>query len=92
MERDANDPAPDLHAFTYAEVAERLGVSGQTVYRMVRAGHLRAVSVWGRPRVTAGELRRYLARLEQPLSLGGKRRACARPGGACGRRTAPAAV
>jgi excisionase family DNA binding protein len=58
----------NLHAFTFDEVAGRLGVSRSTVERMTRAGHLRTVSVWGRPRVTAAELRRYLERLQGAAS------------------------
>jgi excisionase family DNA binding protein len=54
----------DLYAFSYAEVAARLGLSRSSVERLVRSGRLRVVSVWGRPRVRATELRRYLDALE----------------------------
>jgi len=61
------DPADDLYAFSFAQVGARLDVSESTVRRMVRAGQLRAVPVWGKPRVLPSELRRYLDQLDTPL-------------------------
>jgi excisionase family DNA binding protein len=57
----------DLWAFSFAQVGERLGVSESTIRRMVRAGQLRTVPVWGKPRVLPSELRRYLDQLDTPI-------------------------
>ncbi|MGO1508869.1 helix-turn-helix domain-containing protein [Microbacterium sp.] len=52
--------ADDLHAFTYEQVAERLGVSLSTVEREVARGELREKRVGRAVRITASSLRRYL--------------------------------
>lgn len=58
-------------AFAYAlpEVGRRLGVSTDTVQRMVRAGDLPCISVWGKRRVTHRALLAYLAARETPVRL-----------------------
>lgn len=53
--------ADDLHAFTFSQVAERLGISLATVERLVARGDLRELHVGRAVRVSAPELRRYLA-------------------------------
>lgn len=53
--------ADDLHAFTYEQVGERLGVSLATVERLVARGELSELRVGRAVRITAPELRRYLA-------------------------------
>lgn len=53
--------ADDLHAFTFPEVGERLGVSLATVERLVARGDLRELRVGRSVRVTAAELRRFLS-------------------------------
>jgi excisionase family DNA binding protein len=56
----------DLQAFTYIEVGKRLGLSRSTVARMVKAGELRAIVVWGRPRILPADLRSYLEQQAVP--------------------------
>ena len=46
---------------TVAEVASMLRVSNMTVYRLVKAGDLRAVRVGKSYRLTAADVDRYLA-------------------------------
>ena len=53
--------ADDLHAFKYDDVAERLGVSLDTVQRLVKRGELRELRVGRTVRIAAPELRRYLS-------------------------------
>jgi excisionase family DNA binding protein len=53
--------ADDLHAFTFSQVAERLGISLATVERMVARGELRELRVGRAVRISAPELRRYIA-------------------------------
>lgn len=81
------------YAYPFPAVAERLGVSERTVRRMVAAGELPVISVWGRRRVTHRALLAYLDRLETPLvgsppvgrlQAVSRQTAARRPGGAYG--------
>lgn len=47
---------------TINEVAERLSISRNTVYRLISKGHLRPVTVSERQRFSAAELQRYIDR------------------------------
>jgi excisionase family DNA binding protein len=50
-------------AVTYAETADRLGVSKRTVERMVERGELQSVDVGGAPRIRVVDLEAYVASL-----------------------------
>lgn len=56
---EVSDTGP--RAYSAAEVADRLGVSDETVYRLVRAGHLRKVPHLIRIRIAEDELARFMA-------------------------------
>jgi excisionase family DNA binding protein len=59
-------PPTERLAYDYAGAAEQLGVSARTVRRMVAAGELPTVGVWGMRRITHRALLAYLDGLEQP--------------------------
>lgn len=56
-------PASDLELFAIPEVARRLSLSRDTVYALIRAGSLRAVTVAGKMRVKPSDLAAYIGRL-----------------------------
>jgi excisionase family DNA binding protein len=47
--------------YTYQEAADLLGMSKATLYRKVKAGHVKSVSPVGVPRIHADEVERILA-------------------------------
>lgn len=51
---------------TYEQAGTRLGVSGSTVRRLVRAGRLRAVFPSSRPRIENSEIDRYILQISAP--------------------------
>ena len=51
-------------AYSVTQVAERLEVSEQTVYRLIAAGHLRTVPYLSPQRISAGALDEFLSRKE----------------------------
>jgi excisionase family DNA binding protein len=55
----------DLRAHTPEQVAELLGVSTRTIRRMVAAGQLKPIQVWGMPRFTSAAIRAFLARADK---------------------------
>lgn len=73
------------YAYTYAEVGRRLGVSHMTVRRMVKAGELPVIAVWGRTRITHRALAAYLADRERHLIALAPRRHPAEAGREIGR-------
>ena len=58
IERAADLVEP--RAYSIVEVAERLGVSDQTVYRLITAGHLRVVPHLKPARIAASTLLDFL--------------------------------
>jgi excisionase family DNA binding protein len=69
-------------AYSLAEVGTRLGVSADTVARMIAAGHLPVVVVWGKRRVTHQALLTYIYRdSHMTLSATGRRRLASVAGG-----------
>lgn len=46
--------------YTIEEAAEALRFSSKTIQRRIADGTIRAVSAFGRPRITAAELRRHI--------------------------------
>jgi excisionase family DNA binding protein len=53
-------------AYSVSEVAEQLGISRESVFRLLRAGELGSILIGKRGRrVTAGQLDDYLRKLEQ---------------------------
>lgn len=62
-------PAMSDRCLTAAEVAARLGVSRSQLYRLVKRGDLRMVTVGDSRRVMESELRDYLARAPSPPPL-----------------------
>jgi excisionase family DNA binding protein len=66
--------SPDTaYAYSFAEVGKRLGVSDDTVRRMVAAGDLPCVAVWGKRRITHRALQAYLDRLDAGVLPGVRR-------------------
>jgi excisionase family DNA binding protein len=61
--------ADNAYAYALPEVARRLGVSRHTVGRMIAAGELPVVRVYGIRRVTHRALQAYLDRLSEPLTV-----------------------
>jgi excisionase family DNA binding protein len=51
----------DLRAFSYPEVAQRLGLSLVTVKRLVYSGQLKSMHVGRRALIPAASLREFLA-------------------------------
>ncbi len=67
MSRADPDPAvtdPELRAYTPEQLADLLGVSTRTVRRMVAAGQIKPIRVWGMPRFTASSIRTFLQRAD----------------------------
>lgn len=55
----------------YSEVAKRLSISVQTVYRLVRAGELNAIRLgWRSPRITESELSRFISGKQKEVDGG----------------------
>ena len=57
-----HEPRPmlDDHLLTVREVASAMRVSNMTVYRLIRAGDLRAIQIGKSYRIRASEVGRYL--------------------------------
>jgi excisionase family DNA binding protein len=56
-----SDATPSMgHFLTVAEVAKQLRVSNMTVYRLIKAGEMRAVRVGRGYRLKEDDVRRYL--------------------------------
>jgi excisionase family DNA binding protein len=55
----------DTDVLTITEVGARLRVSRNTVYRLIREGHLSVLYIGNRPRVPARALAAYIKRSEQ---------------------------
>lgn len=53
-------PEDDLRAFSYPEVAERLGLSLVTIKRLVYSGQLKSMHVGRRALIPASALREFL--------------------------------
>jgi excisionase family DNA binding protein len=60
-----SQPDDELRAFTPEQLAEMLGISTRTVRRMVAAGQIKPIRVWGMPRFTAASIRAFLQRADQ---------------------------
>ena len=70
--RKAKKPAPVyLRLF---EVAKRLGVHRQSVWRDIQNNYLKAVKFGGLPMVEEGEFKKYAAYIRQRKPRGGKKR------------------
>lgn len=55
----------------YSEVAKRLSISVQTVYRLVKAGELSVVKLGERsPRITESELLRFISGKQEEVGDG----------------------
>lgn len=54
---------PDLELYAIPEVARRLSLSRDSVYDLIRAGSLRAVTVKSKMRVRPSDLAAYICRL-----------------------------
>ncbi|MCS6869373.1 helix-turn-helix domain-containing protein [Thermus sp.] len=66
------DPLEGKLLLTYAEVERALGVSRSTVWRLVRAGHLKLVRPTPRSaRITRESLEAFLRSLEGPARVEG---------------------
>jgi excisionase family DNA binding protein len=63
------DALDDVRLLTIPAAAALLAVSENTVRRMMRAGELRPVPVWGKQRIPLTELRAYLARQSDPVLI-----------------------
>lgn len=59
-------PDDRAYAYTLPEAGRRLGVSRHTVARMVAAGELPAISVYGLRRITHQAILDYLEEASQP--------------------------
>ena len=51
---------PDVRTCTLSEAARRLSVSRPTIYRLIKAGHIRTISVNSTPRVVMRSLFDYV--------------------------------
>lgn len=62
---DRDPMEDDLRAFTPAQVGDLLALSEDTVRKMVAAGQLKTIQVWGKMRITAPAIRAYLQRADK---------------------------
>lgn len=65
-------PDDRAYAYTLPEAGRRLGVSRHTVARMVAAGELPAISVYGLRRITHQAILDYLNRASEPIAIGSR--------------------
>lgn len=56
----STNPVPRERLLTVAEVAEHMRVSSMTVYRLIKAGQLKAVRVGKNYRIRTSDLDEYL--------------------------------
>lgn len=65
----AQEPAPNLRAFTVPQVARRIGVSERTVWSLIERGELRSRLIGRRRVVLPSDLADYLAALPDTPSV-----------------------
>lgn len=59
----------DIELYSVAEVARKLQVSDETIYRWLKSGNLKAVKIGGQWRIKESELRRLLGELDEEGSI-----------------------